>query len=546
MPSEPDRPDSGSQSDLALFTAAQGGSSKAAEELRSRHNHALRAVAVGYRTDLVSIDMLVERAFDNLSDVGPVTSDGAVVLALFSLLREAASQLSGGASRSQLRGLVDLTVYGQTRQSDAARRDQLLRAFESLGARDQALLWFATFEGMLPSALAGRIPIGSTDMAATSAHRARSRLRAVYGNLRCASPELPTTCRTIGRNLASLSDGSLHGRAINEATTHHVETCDTCRELLGELDEINGLLLSAGAPLVRSAGDVLTLDGAATPAATASTSTRHLGVLAGVFGTQAYERPAWRRPATLVAGALAAIVIVGLVAFGLTRGSSNTQASQHAVVAGPVDHRSTTVPLHHGIAAINSATSTSAPSLTHATTSAVGTASSTTNTSGKSLTDTSGSKSLTGPGPSGSGSPGTTQRNSGSTTTIPTAGTTTTSAPPSSADLAVSISLGIGPFPLAATVTNNGPQTATATTLTITFTDPSGSVDTSSVPAGSSCSVSPDNPLVTSCALGAVASGTPWTIQVNPGTGSVTVVVSSSAGDPDPSNNTTTWPLPSN
>ena len=541
MPIEPDRPDSGSQSDISLFVAAQGGASQAANELRSRHNHALRAVAVGYRTDRVSIEMIVDRAFDNLSDVGSVVSNGAVVLALFSLLREAASQLSDGSDASQLRGLVDLTVYGQTHISDAHRREQLLRAFGSLGARDQALLWFATFEGMTPSALAGRIPIGSTDMAVTSAHRARSRLRAAYGNLRCASPELPADCRTIGRNLASLSDGSLHGRAVNEATTQHVESCDTCRELLGELDEINGLLLGAGAPLVRSAGDVLTLDGAASPAATATASTRHLGVLSGVFGPQAYDRLAWRRPATLIAGALGAIIIVGLVAFGLTRNSSGSHPSQNAIVAGPVDHRSTTVPPNLGIAANTAVTSSTSPVLTHPTKGATDKTSPSTTTHAKAPAHTGGPSSLTGPGTSGSGRPGTTQRSSGSATTVPATGPTTTTAPSPTADFALSFDKGPDPIPLSVTVVNNGPQTAPDTTVTITFTDPSGYVDPNLVPAGSSCSVSPGSPLVTTCTLSAIAPKANWTIQIYPASGSVTASVPLWAGNP----NSTTWPPPS-
>lgn len=452
---------------VALFVQARGGDRHALDALRRRHRAALRTVAAGYLHDGSDPDVIVEQALGSLRKVGTPESDGGAVLTLFALVRQAAearAQTAGDVPH----GLVDLSVRGDHPELSPTRRQQLLDAFASLDGREQAVLWFTAVEGSDPTDLAGRLPIGSVDTAASTSHKTRAHLRTAFAKATVADPDLAESCRGFVVHLAALADGNIS--ASREATLRaHLEECPHCRDTAAELGAVSGLLLGLAAPIVRDSS----LQSASSLEALVdfdderpATSRTGLAVGADLFTGDDRETPVAapplaaapgpdrRRAAPLILAGVAVVVVAALVWWGLTAGSDGGGGDELAVVVATTTTASTGVD-DGGTA--RPATGPGGPSTTGATsgtpkTGTTGKKTTKKGTTGKKTTrpgrtsESTGGSTSGGTGSGGSTSSGTGgSKPGGSGSTVPTtpgsSAPATTSAPTTTTTLAVDVVL---------------------------------------------------------------------------------------------------------
>ncbi len=214
--------------------------------LRHRHLHGLHRIVDAYRRADDSGDRfhpivrstadpvaLIDEALAACTTaagphVGELT-DGEIFLRLCVLLRTA---LVGDATpEGGPGGLLEAFVAAD--RPDTAERRCVLDAFGSLEERDRVVLWFVATEGALPARLATLLASTDPDTAATTAYRARSRLRRAYARRRVSGPDWPEACVELAEDVAGLTDGSAP-QPPDATARAHLRSCTRCTQLSAE------------------------------------------------------------------------------------------------------------------------------------------------------------------------------------------------------------------------------------------------------------------------------------------------------------------------
>lgn len=270
--------------DAELLARARHGDQAARDELHGRHVAAARRFAslhggAGHPDHLV--DDAFERALAGTA-VGPgagaeaeAALDRAFRVHLFVALRRLAgrrpahrpadgdvaaapgepdpgdpggmSETGGTGGTGQPGDEVPPVVRGRGGSAALGPDEQVmvLSAYESLPERWQVLLWQTAVEGHQPRELGPNFGV-SANAAAALAYRGREKLRQAYVEAQLQMAPRPECEPHRSRLVAYVRDGL--GRRDQAATEAHIDGCPPCAELVGELQDIDRMLVGAVRP----------------------------------------------------------------------------------------------------------------------------------------------------------------------------------------------------------------------------------------------------------------------------------------------------------
>lgn len=283
-------------SDIDLLDDARAGDTGAFAELYRRHRSAALRVAHGYGAGDEAED-IVNTAFERVMAAmrrgsGPVDAFRPY---LFVTIRRLTMERSGRAEHELLDDVPEAVVaVSDLPELDASDRAMVSEAFSHLPDRWQSVLWQIAVEGRQPKEVARTTGLPANTVSVL-AHRARERLRQTYlqAHIRTADPE---RCRPHRARLGAYVRGGL-SRRQRAAADAHLERCETCGQLVAELDDVNrllaravlpvfalgadpGLALGAGAGIGAGAGGAAA-GGTTAPAGAAAISAGSVGASAG-------------------------------------------------------------------------------------------------------------------------------------------------------------------------------------------------------------------------------------------------------------------------
>jgi RNA polymerase sigma factor (sigma-70 family) len=226
----------------------RNGDETAFTELYARHHPVARRVASTYRCG-TDADDLVNEAFEKVLGAlrrghGPTDAFRAY---LFVTLRRLAAESAERPRDERLDELPDPVIaVAAADELEAEDRHMIVTAFGSLPERWQTVLWHTAVEGRKPGDLAGSLGMSPNAVSAL-AYRAREQLRQAYlqAHLRVSPrPQCEPHRSMLG---AYVRDGL--SRRERAATENHLDHCSSCHLLVGELNEVNQLLVRAIVPL---------------------------------------------------------------------------------------------------------------------------------------------------------------------------------------------------------------------------------------------------------------------------------------------------------
>ncbi|MDQ2847299.1 MAG: sigma-70 family RNA polymerase sigma factor, partial [Actinomycetota bacterium] len=238
--------------DPELITRVRAGDPDAYAELYRRHAPAATNLARQFARGAAEVDDLVAESFAKVLDglragKGPDTAFRAY---LFTTLRHTAydrTRKDAKLSFTDDETAFDVPVSDPDTVLLQAENKLVGRAYGALPERWQAVLWYLSVEGYSP-AKTGEL-LGLTPNAVTSlAFRAREGLRESYLQAHLADTEADECRGMVSRLGAWTRDGlSKRERALVDA---HLQTCDDCRALAAELQEVNSGLRGLLAPVL--------------------------------------------------------------------------------------------------------------------------------------------------------------------------------------------------------------------------------------------------------------------------------------------------------
>lgn len=234
--------------DNDLLRAVRDGDRNAFTELYLRHRPAALRLARSYRVAGDPED-LVSDAFARV--LGAIRRGGGPEDSfrpyLYVTLRRLAVERCLRARREDLVPVPE-TVIDVTDGpgADDADRELIAAAFADLPDRWQTVLWQTAVEGRAPRDVARDTGM-EPNTVSVLAHRARERLREAYLQAH-VGPACDARCRPHRGRLGAYVRGGL-SRRQQAAAEEHVGSCDDCRRLVIELDDVNRMLARAVAPV---------------------------------------------------------------------------------------------------------------------------------------------------------------------------------------------------------------------------------------------------------------------------------------------------------
>src|SRR6476660_9794862 len=239
-------------SDPELITRVRAGDRQAFGELYKRHSGPATSLARQFARSVAESDDLVSESFarvlDNLlAGKGPDTAFRAY---LFTSIRNTAYDRTRKDKRLQFTD--DMTAHDSPVPGDdpvlmKMESGLVAAAFAQLPERWQAVLWHTQVEGESPAqvgALLGMAPGAVSSLA----FRAREGLREAYLQAHLAETAAEQ-CRSTVERLGAWTRGGLSKRETQQVDAH-LKTCDRCRALAAELEEVNAGLRGLLAPLL--------------------------------------------------------------------------------------------------------------------------------------------------------------------------------------------------------------------------------------------------------------------------------------------------------
>lgn len=300
-------------SDSELLTQARDGDEAAFTELYVRHQAAAQRLANTYSRAGDPED-LVNESFERVlaalrRGAGPTEAFRAY---LFVTLRRLAADRIAKRYDDPVEDVPEpVRAEAHTPPLDPADRQLVVAAYESLPDRWQAVLWQTAVEGRQPRDLAPGLGM-SANAAAALAYRAREKLRQAYLQAHLQAVPRPGCEPHRSRLGAYVRDGL--SRRDRGATETHLDDCGSCRGLVGELADVNRML-------VRSVFPIFAATAAAHVAAAAVAGGSGAGGSgAGPLGQRLFTKA--RSNPAVVAGA----VLVAALAFALISSTGEDSA----------------------------------------------------------------------------------------------------------------------------------------------------------------------------------------------------------------------------
>lgn len=232
------------RADAELIDAVRDGSEAAYAELYARHRASAYRLACSYRRADDPED-LVHESFELVlaalkRGTGP---DHAFRAYLFVTLRRLAAERLVRSRDEPVDEVPEPQRAAlQATPLDPVDRHLVLSAYESLPDRSREVLWQSSVEGRQPRELAPMLGV-SANAAAALAYRAREKLRQAYLQAHVHAAPRPG-CEPHRSRLGGYVRNGL-GRRDQVATESHVDGCTVCTALVGELRDINHMLVRA-------------------------------------------------------------------------------------------------------------------------------------------------------------------------------------------------------------------------------------------------------------------------------------------------------------
>ena len=296
-------------SDAELLGQARDGDEAAFTELYVRHQAAAQRLANAYSRAGDPED-LVNESFERVlaalrRGTGPTEAFRAYLFV--TLRRLAADRISRSLDEPVDEVPEPVRNEQENPPLDPADRQLVVTAYESLPERWQAVLWQTAVEGRQPRDLAPGLGM-SANAAAALAYRAREKLRQAYLQAHLQAAPRPTCEPHRSRLGAYVRDGL--SRRDRSATELHLDGCSSCRGLVGELADVNRMLVRSLLPIFTAVGTHLA---AGLAAATTGATVVGAGTGAGVSAlARRLTDKARSNPAILVG-----VVLVAALAFAL-------------------------------------------------------------------------------------------------------------------------------------------------------------------------------------------------------------------------------------
>jgi RNA polymerase sigma factor (sigma-70 family) len=239
--------DARTRTDAELVYAVRQGHESAYAELYARHRATAYRLASSYRRADEPED-LVHESFELVlaaikRGTGP---DEAFRAYLFVTLRRLAAERIVQSRDEPFDEVPEPAgALQQPVALDPADRHLVCSAYQSLPERSRDVLWQSTVEGRQPRELASTLGV-SANAAAALAYRAREKLRQAYLQAHVHATPRPGCEPHRSRLGGYVRDGLC--RRDQAATRTHVDGCRLCTTLVGELRDINQMLVRAMRP----------------------------------------------------------------------------------------------------------------------------------------------------------------------------------------------------------------------------------------------------------------------------------------------------------
>lgn len=283
------------KTDSDLIRAVRAGSTEAYGELYKRHRHAAYRMA-RHATQSHDADDLVSEAFRRVLET--LQEGGGPTEAFLPYLQKVVCRTAIDRARRDKRLQLEPDMATLPLESDTPTDPVIekletslaAQAFAQLPERWRMVLWHTVIEGQTPKQLAPLL--GMTPNAVSAiAVRAREALKRKY--LQCHLAEhADAQCRPIVELLGAATRGGL-SRRDNTHVTAHLKTCQRCRTLRAELDDVNKTLRTIVAPIVLG-----------TSLAAGYTAAGHAGTAAAASGKAAILRKTLTGAAAVAAAAV--------------------------------------------------------------------------------------------------------------------------------------------------------------------------------------------------------------------------------------------------
>ncbi|WP_084124825.1 sigma-70 family RNA polymerase sigma factor [Demequina sp. NBRC 110054] len=256
-----------SSSDPELIAGVRAGDAGAFGVLYERHVDAARKVAAQYTNTASDIDDVVSESFSRVLRAlqrgdGP---DLAFRAYLFTIVRRTGMDLINRGIRTRPRD--DMSEYETTMGYEASSEEPTMEGFEkglvadafrSLPERWQAVLWYTEVEKKSPKEIAPLLGLSANGVAALS-YRAREALRQAYLQQHLTTSD-QVDCLEANAQLGAYVRGGLSKRESTRVDGH-VQSCERCKALILELEDVNRGMRGIIAPLVMGVLGVGALEG---------------------------------------------------------------------------------------------------------------------------------------------------------------------------------------------------------------------------------------------------------------------------------------------
>ena len=336
------------RADASLAARARSGDESAFAELWTRHARAGAAAAAQF-SSIADADDLVSEAYVRI--LRAMQQGGGPREAfrpyLYTTIRNIALDWRTKLPAVSLEVSPEL-VDPDDPQAAAAERTVTVRAYRTLPARWQAVLWYLDVEGMAPaetSVLLGLSPNATSALAV----RAREGLKRAWLQAHVNDRNVPTECRWTTERMGSYARGALTRNATARFELH-LEDCARCTALVAEVRGLSGNLaaLLIPATLGGAAGAGLLAEALKTPTSASATG----------------RAPSAAARVALVAGVgMLAVVAIGTGTWAATTGwqPGTSQATAEDSDSDSTDPQGTSGPPAGGTTPVETATATPPP-----------------------------------------------------------------------------------------------------------------------------------------------------------------------------------------
>lgn len=229
------------QGDAALADLVRAGDPDAFGVLWSRHAAAGGAAARQFASIADPEDIVSEaylRVLRTLQNGGGPTE--AFRPYLYRTIRNVALDWRDKTNSISLEVAPELEDIDSDPETVTTERSIAARAFRTLPDRWQAVLWYLEVEGMDPAEVAPLLQLAPNAVSALGV-RAREGLKKAWLQAHVSEQPVPPGCRWTTDRMGQYARGSLTARA-RARFDRHLDTCERCTELVGEVDGLTGSL----------------------------------------------------------------------------------------------------------------------------------------------------------------------------------------------------------------------------------------------------------------------------------------------------------------